>query len=263
MHSPLVFAPTFRHVLLVTAAPKELEAVVEGFGRTGIPDEWRRMDIAAGWSVVRSGVGKVNGAVCVSRCLEAGGEPGTLVINVGLCGALPRGDAEGGMLPVGSVVVGSASVYADEGVDAGPAGFTDMAAMGFGYFPGADAGGRGCSMIDADGEMTRGVADRLRAGGGVRVHLGRIATVSTCSGTDALAQETARRTRSIAEAMEGAAIGHALIRLRGRANGFLELRVVSNRTGERANQAWDLPGALATLTRVVATLRSGQEQATA
>lgn len=263
MINPLVFAPSFRHVLLVAAAPKELEAVVEGFGHTGIPDEWRRMDIADGWSVLRSGVGKVNGAVCVSQCLAAGGEPGTLVINVGVCGALPREAAEGGMLPVGSVIVGSASVYADEGVDAGAAGYTDMAALGLGYWPGALATGSGCSMITADPEITHGLAHQLWAGGGVRVQLGKIATVSTCSGTDARAQEIARRTGAVAEAMEGAAIGHALTRLRVGAHGFIELRVVSNKTGERATQAWDLPGALAMLTRVVTTLRSGQEQAKA
>ncbi len=263
MINPLVFAPSFRHVLLVAAAPKELEAVVEGFGHTGIPDEWRRMDVADGWSVVRSGVGKVNGAVCAAQCLAAGGEPGTLVINVGVCGALPREDTEGGMLPVGSVVVGSASIYADEGVDAGAAGYTDMGAMGFGYWPGAGTNEPGCSTIVADDEITHGLARQLWAGGGLRVHLGKIATVSTCSGTDALAQEIARRTGAVAEAMEGAAIGHALTRLRGVAHGFLELRVVSNKTGDRASQAWDLPGALAMLTRVVTTLRSGSEPAKA
>lgn len=255
MLNPLAFAPSFRHVLLVAAAPKEMEAVMTGFGLSSVPDEWRRMDVLEGWSVVRSGVGKVNGALCVGRCLAEGGEPGTLVINVGVCGALPRSDADGGTLPVGSVVVGSASVYADEGVDAGAAGYTDMGALGFGYWPGA-SGNSGCSMINADGVIARGVAQQLWAGGGVRVHIGRIATVSTCSGTDELARKIAQRTGAVAEAMEGAAIGHALAHIRGEGLGFLELRVVSNRTGDRANQAWDLKGALEMLTRVVTMLRS-------
>lgn len=251
----LAFAPSFRHVLLVAAAPKEVEAVMAGFGHSTIPDEWRRTDVYEGWSVVRSGVGKVNGALCIGRCLAEGGELGTLVINVGLCGALPRSDADGGMLPVGSVVVGSGSVYADEGVDAGAAGYTDMGALGFAYWQGA-LGDSGCSTITADASITRAVAQQLFESGGVRVHIGTIATVSTCSGTDELALKIAQRTRAVAEAMEGAAIGHLLARTRGAGMGFLELRIVSNRTGDRANQQWDLKGALEMLTRVVTTLRS-------
>ncbi len=255
MPNPLAFAPSFRHVLLVAAAPKEVEAIMAGFGHSLIPDEWRRTDVMEGWSVVRSGVGKVNGAVCVCRCLAEGGELGTLVINVGLCGALPRSDANGGMLPVGSVVVGSGSVYADEGLDAGAAGYTDMAALGFGYWPGA-GGDAGCSVIAPDAAIARAVGQQLWAGGGVHVHIGKIATVSTCSGTDALAHKIADRTGAAAEAMEGAAIGHLLAHTRGAGLGFLELRVVSNRTGDRANQQWDLKGALEMLTRVVTTLRA-------
>ena len=69
------------------------------------------------------------------------------------------------------------------------------------------------------------------------------------------------RTGAIAEGMEGAAIGHALARCTGRGTKpeFLEIRVVSNTTGDRGRQVWDIKGALATLTRVAAALRGARE----
>jgi futalosine hydrolase len=254
MHEPLSCAPKYRHVLLVSAAPAEAAAVAAGFGHAGPAEDWLRVSMATGWSLVRSGVGKVNGAVCVARCLGEKAEPETLVVNVGVCGALPRVE---GMLPNGTVVVGDASAYADEGV-ASESGFADMAAMGFEYWPGARDSREpgGCSAIPADTALVDAVASRLRQEIGTGVAVGRIATVSTCSGTEALARDIAGRTGGIAEAMEGAAIGHALTRMRVGDPGFLELRVVSNTTGERITQQWDLKGALAMLTRVVSALRS-------
>ena len=79
---------------------------------------------------------------------------------------------------------------------------------------------------------------------GERFTIGPIATVATCSGTDAAAAEVARRTGAVAEAMEGAAVVHAARRLRTRA---IELRVISNTTGDRPAQRWDLTGALSAL----------------
>jgi futalosine hydrolase len=73
---------------------------------------------------------------------------------------------------------------------------------------------------------------------------GPIATVATCSGTDAGAQEVARRTGAIAEAMEGAAVAHAARRFGVPA---LEIRTISNATGNRTMQGWDLPRGLAAL----------------
>jgi futalosine hydrolase len=53
--------------------------------------------------------------------------------------------------------------------------------------------------------------------------------------------------------MEGAAVALAAVRL-GLA--FGELRVISNTTGDRARQQWDLKGALARLTDVIGRLRA-------
>jgi len=81
-----------------------------------------------------------------------------------------------------------------------------------------------------------------------QVPIGHIATVATCSGTDLQAQQVARRTRAIAEAMEGAAVVHAARRLGVPA---IEIRTISNTTGDREQQQWNLEGALAALARDV------------
>jgi nucleoside phosphorylase len=87
--------------------------------------------------------------------------------------------------------------------------------------------------------------------GGGRVVVGRIATVSTCAGTDARAATVARRTGAVAEAMEGAAVAQVASRL---GVTFAEVRVISNTTGDRANQRWDMRGALGGLSRVAGVL---------
>ena len=90
---------------------------------------------------------------------------------------------------------------------------------------------------------------------------GPIATVATCSGTDEAAAEVARRTGAVAEAMEGAAVVHAARRLGVPA---IELRAVSNTTGRRDRQVWDLPTAMTALGEGVAAaleaLREGARQ---
>ncbi|MHC5004753.1 MAG: phosphorylase family protein [Planctomycetota bacterium] len=120
-----------------------------------------------------------------------------------------------GGLAIGDVVVASRCVYAEEGL-LGPEGFVTLAGIGLalGDFPG-----------------------------------GPIATVATCSGTDEAAAEVVRRTGAVAEAMEGAAVVHAARRL---ATPAIELRVISNTTGDRRRQQWDLRGALDALGPAVA-----------
>jgi futalosine hydrolase len=254
-------------ILVVAAASAEASAIAKAFGKPAPEDDWRQVFLDGRWSLVRSGVGKVNAALCVARGIKGLEDPRALVLNLGICGALP---AEGQRLSLGSVVVGTASVYADEGVLT-PRGFVDMASQGFPYWNGAadgrsvgseGGGGTDCSSVWADAGLVERVQSRLAGCVGASVRAGRIATVSTCSGTDSLAREIAGRTKALAEAMEGAAIGHALMRLSvptPRPPRFLEIRVVSNTTGDRSKQVWEIKGALAMLTRVVEALRDGRE----
>lgn len=196
------------------------------------------MGAAPGVHLVQSGVGKANAAACVAWCLARA--PFQRVVSVGVAGALPDSG-----LDVGDVVVASAAAYADEGVLT-PDGFSDIAAMGFG--PGApspgqpgEAIGRGV-VIDCDADVEVPGAKR-----------GVIATVSTCSGTDAHAREVVRRTGAIAEDMEGAAVGFTARRL-GAA--FGAVKVISNTTGDRARQKWDIKSALERLQTLVRALET-------
>ena len=80
---------------------------------------------------------------------------------------------------------------------------------------------------------------------------GIIATVSTCSGTDLRAEQVAVRTGAEYENMEGAAVGLVAYRLRRR---FAEVRIVSNTTGERPRQRWEIVAALDSLSKFSASL---------
>jgi nucleoside phosphorylase len=94
------------------------------------------------------------------------------------------------------------------------------------------------------------LVERLREVDGA-AKVGGVATVSTCSGTDVLAARVCERTGAVAEAMEGAAVALVGARL-GVAAG--EVRVISNTTGERSRQVWDLPTALRGVERFAARL---------
>ena len=173
--------------------------------------------------VVVSGIGRTNAAAATTAALlEQGPFDGAL--SVGIAGALP--DA---MLQAGDVVVATECVYMEEGL-ATPDGFVDMQGMGF---PLGDFAG---NRVPTEAALTKFLPGPL--------HRGVIATVATCSGTDALAVEVERRTGAIAEAMEGAAVVHAARRL-GLPGG--EVRVISNSTGDRAKQRWDIARAFAAM----------------
>jgi futalosine hydrolase len=194
-------------VLVVTSVAAEAKAL-EPHGRA---------------RVVVGGIGRTNAAAATTEAIVRDG-PFDAVLNTGVAGALP-----GGGLALGDVVVASSCVYAEEGL-ATPEGFDDLSSIGL-------------SLGDFEGN-TVPVDERLLSVLGERFRAGPIATVATCSGTDASAREVVRRTGAIAEAMEGAAAVHAARRL-GVAG--IELRTVSNTTGDRDRQAWDLGRALAAL----------------
>jgi len=240
--------PTHPHhppptIILAAAAAKEAEAVAAAWPTIAVNlRDWTLAPMDDRFALLRTGVGKVNAAVAVAQVQGA-----QVVINLGICGALP--DESGGFaLNIGDVVVASTSVYGDEGLVT-PDGFIPISAMGF-----APGGGAfdGCA-VNGD---TRWI-ERVMGVVGASAHSGVIATVSTCSGTTIHAKEIAHRTGAIAEAMEGAAIGHALARLHGPKISFIEVRVVSNTTGDRKRQVWDLPLALDRLRDLSGKLRAG------
>jgi futalosine hydrolase len=198
--------------LVVTSVPAETRAVVAALAGRDV-------------RVVTGGIGRTNAAAATTEAIMRHG-PFDAVLGAGVAGALPT--AEGAM-GLGEVIVASSCVYAEEGMR-GPAGFADMTALGL---PLGDFTG---NTVPVDPDLLDALAARFR--------IGPVATVATCSGTDEAAAEIARRTGALAEAMEGAAVVHAARRLGHRA---VELRVISNTTGDRPRQRWDLPAALAAL----------------
>lgn len=172
--------------------------------------------------LVRSGVGKWAAAGATARWYDPDRHAGVLSIGIG--GALP-----GSGLELGAAVLADPSLMADEGVDT-PQEFLSLADMGFGE----DAAP--VRPDPASLEVLRPLVDRV----------GPVATVSVCSGRDDRARAIAERTGAIAEAMEGAAAGMAARRIRPDAR-FAEIRVISNTTGDRGKQVWDLDLALARL----------------
>jgi futalosine hydrolase len=193
--------------LVVTAVDAEAKAV-------GSPVDGR---------TVVAGVGRTNAAAATTLAIIAHG-PFDCVLSVGLAGALP-----GSNLQIGDIIAADTCVYAEEGI-ATPDGFHDMATLGWplGDFEGNE--------VPCGPDLLRRLSDVLP--------ICRIATVATCSGTDALANEIASRTHCVAEAMEGAAVVHAARLLEVPA---IEIRVISNTTGDRGLQKWDREAALRSL----------------
>jgi futalosine hydrolase len=234
LHSML---PTGKMLLIVVAAPNEFRAVVEGVGATIAPSPayWTRQPLTSVADVVLSGVGKANAAGAVARCYDA--DRHGAILSLGIAGVLPARDGSVTTPQIGQVVAAEWCSFADEGVET-PEGYADMASLGFplGSFSG--------SRVPVD----RGVLEIVRGSADV---VATIATVSTCSGTDARAAEVVKRTGGVAEGMEGAAVALAAHRL-GVAMG--EVRVISNTTGDRGRQQWDLRRAFARLGDVTCRL---------
>ncbi len=174
--------------------------------------------------VVTAGVGRTNAAAATTEAIVRSKLPFDAVMSVGLAGALP-----GSNLKIGDCVVASSCVYMEEGIVT-PKGFVNMAGLGF---PLGDFEG---NAVPVDERLLEKLSEAFL--------IGPIATVATCSGTDAAAAEVVRRTGAVAEAMEGAAVVHAARRLGVPA---IELRAISNTTGDRSRQEWDFSRGFAAL----------------
>lgn len=219
-------------MLLVAATPREAEAVAAGLGaRLESATLWSPMPLIPYVEVLITGVGKANAAGAVARTLDADRHQG--VLSVGVCGALPGGPE------VGATILATRSVFADEGLEL-PGAFQSCRQMGFALGPGES------DEFEAATTWRVGLTSLVDA-------QGVIATVSTCSGRDDLAQRVRERTGALAEAMEGAGVALAAARVNPMI-AFAELRSVSNTTGDRRRQRWDLDGALGALSDVLGRL---------
>lgn len=209
-------------VLLVCAHPSEGERVLDAH-----PD------------TVVTGVGKVAAAIAVTQALARArslARKPSAVLAFGLCGAYPQRHVARGvnfLRVLDGCVVGD-DVLADDGVET-PQGYQDMEALGFGRV----------GPFTTDAELVRRVAD------GLGLPVVRGATVSTCSGSEARSDAVAHRTGAQVETMEGAAIAAVC---RQFAVPWVQLRVVSNDTGDRDRAGWQREDACARVQDLVLKL---------
>ncbi len=202
-------------VLVAVASRLEFDAIMPE--RSCNP--WQRVSVRPGLDVVLTGAGKANAAGAIARFADSDND--RTLLNIGIGGSLP-----GSSLDLGAAVVATRSVFSDEGLLT-PSGFTSLDDLGF------------SPAMQGDG--VDGDASLIETATCIGCAPVRIATVSTCSGTNASAEATALRTNASVEAMEGAAVGLVADRLRLR---FVEIRVISNTTGDRDGQRWAMDTAL-------------------
>ncbi len=155
-------------------------------------------------------VGVVNAAYALTLRLARGGVKA--VISCGIGGAYP-----GSGLAVGDVACAASECYGDLGADS-PDGFLDMRALGFPVVAGPEP-------LYNELPLTLFPAER-------RVPF---VTVTTCTGTDDVADALEARTGGCVECMEGAAVAHVAC-LHGIPVG--EVRGISNMVGRRDRGSW-------------------------
>lgn len=240
----MTHVPAGSTVLVLVASIGEFRAIGQGPNSVEGMSPAKPLPSAGRTHTVLSGIGKSNAAACVALNLRP---HHSLVLNLGIAGALPgaRVKAPGSIaqdrpLSIGDVIVASHSVFADEGIQT-PQGFQDCDDMGFPL--GDFAHGR----VPNDAVLARRALALLAGSSIPGVACGPIATVSTCSGTDSRAEEIARRTGALAECMEGAAAAAVCL---SQKVPFLEVRVISNTTGDRPRQSWNIPRAFSVLGEV-------------
>lgn len=173
--------------------------------------------------VLRTGIGKTHSAASLASFLTQ--KAPDLVLLFGLCGVYPGANAP---LSVGDLCVVAEDCLADEGV-LSDRGFQSLQEMGLG-------------TVGPFAMHTKWSAKLATQLGGLPVV--RSATVSTCSGTDAASQAVRDRTGATIENMEGAA---AAIVCQQLDVPLVQLRCVSNTTGNRSDAEFDIHGTAAKL----------------
>ena len=209
-------------LVIVVAVKKEAEALRE----------------VNGIEVVTTGIGAVNASSSITERIFTGTKP-AVIINLGLGGILPFNN-----LKIGDVVVAEKSVYYEEGIQM-PSGWKPLNSIGFNLLSNKEDGNTFYPSNDLF-ESIKGIKFPSK-----KLNFGGIATVSTISGTDMHAQSVQSRTNCVAEAMEGAAVIHVANKNNIPA---IEIRVMSNTTGNRDDQIWDLQKSLKTMSDVANAL---------
>jgi futalosine hydrolase len=178
---------------------------------------FRERLLGAGVRIITTGVGPVNAAHAVTMAILERKPDAIVVCGVG--GAYP-----GAGLAIGDVASASSECYGDLGANS-PAGFLDMAALGF-------------PVITSPGPIYNDLPMQIFP---VEPRV-KFVTVSTCTGTHASAVAIEQRTGGAVENMEGATVAHVAL-LHGIPCG--EVRGISNIVTDRDPGAWRLKEAAA------------------
>ncbi len=178
--------------------------------------------------LMNSGIGKINAAHSTTCILER--FPVVGFINMGVAGAYA-----GSGLGNGDIAVASKEIFGDDGVIEAN-GWSSMESIGI---PLVQHGRKKYfNEFPLDNRLYKKMIRSINSTSfQPRIKQGPFVTVSAASGTPSRARELERRFKGICENMEGAAIAHvcALYKIP-----FCEVRGISNTSGVRDRQKWDL-----------------------
>jgi len=197
------------------------------------------------WDILlaHTGIGKTNASAAVALLL-AKYKPQAVILS-GCAGAYPQTD-----LQMGDIVVADGEFFADEGVQC-PDHFADMREIGFPLsLPGSATL---FNHIPLSQNWCEGATRILKSDklGRFCCHCGRIATVSSCSGSTRLALQRKIISSALCENMEGAAVAavcHAV------GVPLLQIRGISNYAVDRDQQEWDVNTAVTNTQQAVLSL---------
>lgn len=217
-----------QEILIIAATEVELAPARELMEKAG-----------DGIRIALTGPGKVSAALATLELLEE--KRPDWLIQVGCAGAYATSG-----LATGDAAIADLEIFADEGVEA-PDGFLTMKDLAL---PQAARGDdRLFNEVPVHGP-SEAVLETIRSatGGDSRIETGRFCTVSCGSGTDAAAARIEETWNPLVESMEGAAA--ALVAWKQGVR-FSEIRGVSNRTGHRNREEWEIPAACEIAARVL------------
>ncbi|HEY9733953.1 MAG TPA: futalosine hydrolase [Drouetiella sp.] len=219
-----------KRLLLAVASGGEYGAVLKALNASDIETsrDWCAIHFDT-FSVLQTGVGKANAAGAVTHEFMDGKSNDrnySAVLSFGIAGSLAP------QVEIGSTIFGSSAVFADEGTPCiGGQDWTSLEQSGWAR----------TAFVQEEQPWTTHLSSTAD-------HIGVIATISTISGTDEIASQYAKRTGALAESMEGAAIAQVCLQLE---LPFAELRVISNRCGDRNVNKLDIPTSFKRLIKVV------------
>ncbi len=201
-------------------------------------------------TLAHSGIGKAAAAATAVSLLSSC-QPEALFL-FGCGGAYPKAG-----LSIGDLAIASAEIFGDEGVNT-PDGFRDLAEIRLPMRRTPEIFYNTWPVSKVLHAWASPLLQAHVAGHKIKLQSGPFVTVSTCTGSTAVATELAQKTRGICENMEGAAVALACRQL---STPLLEIRGISNLVEDRDTRRWELPtGMAAAQTAILELIKSWAEQ---